>query len=129
VLTGNRKLRRRLFCLLYFAQGFPWGFTTVCLFSLYMRLSWTGAAACQFTLYMAISNGGYALGAGLNRLNSWIAGWVDFELATHHFYYVAAFMATIPLLTLPFINPADVEKRKEKEMLVEIAPSSSSPEG
>ena len=106
-----------------------YAFTTVCLFSLYMKLSWTGAAACQFTLYMAISNGGYALGAGLNRLNSWITGWVDFELATHHFYYVAAFMAMIPLITLPFINPADVEKRKDKERLVEIARSSSAPEG
>ena len=31
VLTGNRRLRRLLFCLLYFAQGFPWGFTSVAL--------------------------------------------------------------------------------------------------
>ena len=30
-LSGNRNLRRWLFCLLYFAQGFPWGFTTVAL--------------------------------------------------------------------------------------------------
>lgn len=31
VLTGNRYLRRALFCLLYFAQGMPWGFATVAL--------------------------------------------------------------------------------------------------
>ena len=37
--------------------------------------------------------------------------------------------ASIPLLTLPWITPVDVDRRKDKERLVEIAPSSSSPEG
>jgi PAT family beta-lactamase induction signal transducer AmpG len=114
-----------------------YAFVTVCLFSLFMKISWTGAAACQFTLYMAMSNVGFVLGSGLNRLNSWIQTWADagfsflggVELATHHFYYVAAIIALTPIVFMPLVKPRDVERRREKEMLVEIAPSSSSPEG
>ncbi|HIN79747.1 MAG TPA: MFS transporter, partial [Planctomycetes bacterium] len=32
-LSGSRSLRTTLLCLLYFAQGFPWGFATVALLS------------------------------------------------------------------------------------------------
>ena len=114
-----------------------YAFVTVCLFSLFMKISWTAAAACQFTLYMAMSNVGFVLGSGLNRLNSWIRIWTDagfsslggVELATHHFYYVAAVLALIPLVFMPLVKPADVERRKKKERLVDIAPSSSAPEG
>lgn len=132
-----------------FVQGFGWGaerfsstqgtlaFTTVSLFSLYMKISWTGAAACQFTLYMALGNGSCALGAGLNRLNSWIDFWAhagvgfleDIELAPPDFYLVAAFMALVPLATLPFIDVKNMEERKQNDMLVAIPPSSSALEG
>jgi PAT family beta-lactamase induction signal transducer AmpG len=114
-----------------------YAFVTVSMFSLFMRLSWTGAAACQFTLYMAMSNVGFVLGSGLNRLNSWIEIWAaagvssvaGIELATHHFYLVAAGVALAPLVVLPMVKPGEVDRRKKEERLVTIAPSSSSPEG
>ncbi len=53
----------------------------------------------------------------------------DIQLSASHCYLVAAFMAALPLLALPFIDVEDVAKRKQKERLVEIPTSSSAPEG
>ncbi len=107
-------------------------FTTVSLFSLYMKISWTGAAASQFTLYMAMSNVGHALGAGLNRLNSWIELWAGnfgflegITLAEPDFYLVAGVVSLFPLVFLVFLDPDSVVRRK----IDPGALSSSSPEG
>lgn len=114
-------------------EGFPawlllpcfkgcFAFTTVSLFSLYMKISWTSAAATQFTLYMAINNMGHAVGAQLNKLNSWI----DPEVATlsdSGFYLLAGCLALVPLAILPLLDPDSVERRSQATS----APGSSSP--
>ncbi|HIA28012.1 MAG TPA: MFS transporter [Planctomycetes bacterium] len=100
-------------------------FTTVSLFSLYMKISWTGAAATQFTLYMATSNMGHALGAQLNKLNDWIS-WIFPEAAgisDSGFYLLAGVLALLPLAILPLLDPDSIGRRKQ----LAPAPGSSSP--
>ena len=90
-------------------------FTTVCLFSLYMKVSWTTAAATQFTLYMALSNLGYAAGAKILT----VIDLMDLRLATADYYLFAACLYAMPLLLLIGLDPDGVERRKiaEREAL------------
>ena len=86
-------------------------FTTVSLFSLYMKMSWTRAAATQYTLYMAANNLGYAIGA---RLLTWIdVGGYGFDAAS--FYVLAGLSPVIPLLLIMTLDPDGVERRKIAE--------------
>jgi PAT family beta-lactamase induction signal transducer AmpG len=107
-------------------------FTTVSLFSLYMKISWTRAAATQFTLYMAMSNVGYALGAGLNRLDAWIDRWEEtfpflqgVTLVEPHYFVVAGALTLFPIVFLGFLDPDDIVQRK----ITVVPVSSSAPEG
>jgi PAT family beta-lactamase induction signal transducer AmpG len=90
-------------------------FTTVCLFSLYMKVSWTTAAATQFTLYMALSNLGYAAGAKILT----VIDLMELRLATADYYLFAACLYAVPLLLLIGLDPDGVERRKiaEREAL------------
>jgi len=107
-------------------------FTTVSLFSLYMKISWTRAAATQFTLYMAMTNVGYALGAGLNRFNDWINHWEGsftilqgITLVEADFYLVGGVVTLFPLTFLVFLDPDSIVQRK----ITPVPLSSSVPEG
>jgi PAT family beta-lactamase induction signal transducer AmpG len=90
-------------------------FTTVSLFSLYMKMSWTQAAATQFTLYMATNNLGYALGA---KLLSWF-DYLNVNLDTAQYYLLAGMVPLLPMLLLTQLDPAGVERKKlaEREAL------------
>ncbi len=83
-------------------------FTTVSMFSLYMKVSWTTAAATQFTLYMALSNLGYAFGA---QLNSWLP-LAGYELTFAQSYLVGGLLPLIPLILIFTFNPDGVEQHK-----------------
>ena len=86
-------------------------FTTVSLFSLYMKVSWTQAAATQYTLYMASSNLGYALGA---RLLAWTdIGGYGFDAAD--FYVIGGLTQMVSLSVLFILDPDSVERRKLAE--------------
>ena len=87
-------------------------FTTVCMFSFYMKVSWTAAAATQFTLYMAMSNIGYAFGAQLNRLLP-LAG---YELTFAESYLVAGLLPLIPLVLIFTFNPHGVDEHKRADL-------------
>jgi len=107
-------------------------FTTVSLFSLYMKISWTRAAATQFTLYMAMSNVGYALGARLNSLNTWIDRWEGsfailqgFTLVEADFYLITGVVTLFPLAFLFFLDPDSVARQK----ITPVPSSSNTPEG
>jgi len=78
-------------------------FTTVCLFSLYMKFCWTPAAATQFTLYMALNNIGYSIGA---KLNSWLPAW-GLSLSYEQFYLLGGVLPAVALLILLTIDPAE----------------------
>jgi PAT family beta-lactamase induction signal transducer AmpG len=71
-------------------------FTTVCLFSIYMKYCWTAAAATQFTLYMALNNIGYSIGA---KLNSWVPAW-GVALSYEQYYLLGAVLPVAALLLL-----------------------------
>ena len=86
-------------------------FTTVCLFSLFMKVCWTRAAATQFTLYMAMANLGYALGA---KSNSWISlTGLDWGLA--EFYLFGGTLPLLSVLLLRGLDPDSVEARRRAE--------------
>jgi PAT family beta-lactamase induction signal transducer AmpG len=86
-------------------------FTTVSLFSLWMKVSWTKAAATQFTLYMAMSNVGYAVGA---KLNAWIE-LAGFAPTLADFYLVGGILPLLPLIFLGGLDPDGVEARKRAD--------------
>ena len=86
-------------------------FTTVSLFSLYMKMSWTQAAATQFTVYMATNNLGYALGA---RLLTWLES-MDYGLNTADYYLLAGIALIIPIGLLTQLDPNGVERNKRAE--------------
>lgn len=80
-------------------------FTTVSLFSLYMKSCWTAAAATQFTLYMALSNIGYSIGT---QLNSWLPA-LGISLDYPDYYVLGGLLpafAFLVLLTVPRANAA-----------------------
>ncbi|MEJ2602725.1 MAG: MFS transporter [Gammaproteobacteria bacterium] len=90
-------------------------FTTVAMFSLYMKVSWTTAAATQFTLYMALGNLGYAIGAKL-------LAWLDlagYDLRLDQLYVLGGLMPLAALVLLIGLDPDGVERRKlaEREAL------------
>jgi PAT family beta-lactamase induction signal transducer AmpG len=91
-------------------RGFM-AFTTVSMFSLYMRVSWTTAAASQFTLYMAMTNLGYAFGA---QLNSWIP-LAGYELSLAKAYVLGGLLPLIPLVLLFTFDPNAVDKHKRED--------------
>lgn len=95
-------------------------FTTVSLFSLYMKMSWTQAAATQFTLYMATNNLGYALGA---RLLTWLES-MDYGLSTANYYLLAGIVPLIPIALLTQLDPNTVERKKRAEQAA-LAPSAA----
>lgn len=86
-------------------------FTTVSMFSLYMKVSWTAAAATQFTLYMAMSNLGYAFGA---QLNSWLPA-MGFELTFSQSYLFGGLLPLIPLMLIFTFNPDGVDQHKKAD--------------
>ena len=86
-------------------------FTTVSLFSLFMKVSWTRAAATQFTLYMAMGNVGYAFGA---KLNTWLEA-AGLTLTMADFYLVAGSLPLIAMAMLVGLDPDAVEARKLQE--------------
>lgn len=104
----------RNFVLLAIETGLAW--TTVSLFSLFMKISWTGAAATQFTLLMTVQNAGYALGPNFTRLG----------LGHEASYLLCGVLALVPLLFLPHLRPDGVvERRRAEEALVRPAPSTA----
>jgi len=86
-------------------------FTTVSMFSLFMRVSWTRAAATQFTLYMAMGNVAYATGA---KLNTWLelTGW---SVSFADLYVLGGLLPIIPLLLLSRLDPDGVVARRRAE--------------
>lgn len=90
-------------------------FSTVAMFSLYMKVSWTTAAATQFTLYMAMGNLGYAMGA---KLLTWL-DLAGYNLAMGQFYLIGGALPLMALLLLIGLDPDGVERRKiaEREAL------------
>jgi PAT family beta-lactamase induction signal transducer AmpG len=52
VLADNRRLRAGLFCLLYFCQGFPWGFATIALLAI---LSEAGHGKAETSTIVALA--------------------------------------------------------------------------
>jgi PAT family beta-lactamase induction signal transducer AmpG len=100
--------------------------------SMAMRISWTAAAATVFTTYMTLSNVSAIIGKTLvgvltNPPTVMDPGMVDPEYvapltwqnmlnidASSHIFLIAAALAVIPLILLPFIRPADVDRAKEK---------------
>ncbi len=86
-------------------------FTTVSMFSLFMKVSWTAAAASQFTLYMALGNLGYYVGAKL-------IGWLDlagYALDAVDFYVLGGLFPLLALMLLIGLDPDGVEQRKLAE--------------
>lgn len=86
-------------------------FTTVSMFSLFMRVSWTRAAATQFTLYMAMGNVAYAIGAKLNawvELTGWSPGFAGL-------YVFGGLLVIMPLVLLTGLDPDGVVARKRAE--------------
>jgi len=90
-------------------------FSTVAMFSLYMKVSWTAAAATQFTLYMAMGNLGYALGA---KLLTWL-DLAGYDLRLDELYMLGGIMPLLALALLIGLDPDGVERRKiaEREAL------------
>lgn len=86
-------------------------FTTVSMFSLFMKVCWTRAAATQFTLYMAMSNVGYALGA---KWNSWI-GLTGLDWGLAEFYLFGGALPLLSMLLLRGLDPDGIEARKQAE--------------
>lgn len=86
-------------------------FTTVCFFSLYMKISWTSAAASQFTIYMALNNVGYTIGNQLNKINSWFR----WSLSDANFYVLGGVVALVPIVGLLFLRPDTIAERKIAE--------------
>ena len=84
-------------------------FTTVSLFSLYMKISWTGAAATQFTLFMTLSNLGTAIGPFLTR----------FGLGDQASYLLCAGLALVPIPFLVLLKPETVVRRRDMELQAE----------
>ena len=78
-------------------------FTTVSLFSLYMKSCWTASAATQFTLYMALTNIGYTLGT---KLNSWLPA-LGFSLDYPAYYVLAGLLPLLAMLFLATIPGVD----------------------
>ena len=76
--------------------------TSVSLFAFFMKISWTTAAATQFTMYMTILNIGFAGGPLLTRLG------LDYTDT----YLLCAALAIVPVVFLPLLNPASVDRRK-----------------
>ena len=87
-------------------------FTTVSMFTLFVKVSWTTAAATQFTLYMAMSNLGHAAGA---KVNSWFAG---YGLTNADFFMLAGLTQLLPMLMLIVLDPDSVAARREAEEAV-----------
>lgn len=94
-------------------------FTTVAMFSLYMKVSWTTAAATQFTLYMALGNLGYAIGA---KLLTWL-DLAGYNLALSELYLLGGLLPLAALTLLIGLDPDGVERRKiaEREALAASA--------
>lgn len=90
-------------------------FSTVAMFSLYMKVSWTTAAATQFTIYMAMGNLGFALGA---KLLTWL-DLAGYDLALDQLYLLGGALPLLALLLLIGLDPDGVERRKiaEREAL------------
>jgi hypothetical protein len=98
--------------------------------SMAMRISWTAAAATVFTTYMTLSNVSAIIGKTLvgvltNPPTVMDPGMVDPEYvapltwqnmlnidASSHIFLIAAALAVIPLILLPLIRPADVDRAK-----------------
>ena len=84
--------------------------------SMGMRLSWTKSAATMFTVYMTVSNIGHVIGnmaTGLrdpDRLN------LSYEVT----FWIAGISMFIPLLLLPLVRPAQVDRLKEQEQEASI---------
>ncbi|MGB5165978.1 MAG: MFS transporter [Woeseiaceae bacterium] len=92
-------------------------FSTVALFSLFVKVSWTTAAATQYTLYMAISNVGYALGA---KSNKWL-GQFGYEPSIEHFFIFAGVVLVLPMLLLFGLDPNAVAAKRRAEDAAELA--------
>ncbi len=90
-------------------------FSTVAMFSLYMKVSWTTAAATQFTMYMAMGNLGFALGA---KLLTWL-DLAGYDLRLDQLYLLGGLLPLVALVLLIGLDPDGVERRKiaEREAL------------
>lgn len=90
-------------------------FSTVAMFSLYMKVSWTAAAATQFTMYMAMGNLGFALGA---KLLTWL-DLAGYDLRLDQLYLLGGLLPLVALVLLFGLDPDGVERRKiaEREAL------------
>ena len=79
--------------------------------SMGMRITWTKAAATMFTIYMTVSNVGHVLG------NKWVGTLrEDWGLTYEQTFLVAALVTWLPLVLLPFVNPEQVDQRKDRPM-------------
>jgi PAT family beta-lactamase induction signal transducer AmpG len=116
---------------LIFAPGLI-GIGSVAFLAMAMRISWTAAAATVFTAYMTLSNVSAILGKKMMALITDAPTFMDVRLvdvnyvppltwdnilnlsASSQIFYLAALAAFAPLLILPFVRPADVDRAKEK---------------
>jgi len=88
--------------------------TTVCMFSLYIKVSWTTAAASQFTLYMAMNNLGYWFGATLITATEG----ASFPASLADYYLLGGLLPLIPLLLLFTFNPQQEVRAQESKMVL-----------
>ena len=78
--------------------------------SMGMRLSWTQSAATMFTIYMTVSNIGHVVGNAAAGLPERL------DLSYQDTFWIAGLTMFLPLLLLPMVRPAEVDRLKDLEL-------------
>ena len=95
------------FTILYLiAAPALWAVVGVSFLSFSMRITWTRSAATIFTTYMTLSNVGHVIG-------NWMAGPVREFFSYEHSFLVSGLMIVVPILLLPLVRPAQVDRARE----------------
>ena len=85
-----------------------WAVVGVSFLSFSMRITWTRSAATIFTTYMTLSNVGHVIG-------NWMAGPVREVFSYEHTYLASGLMIIVPILLLPLVRPAQVDRARRRD--------------
>ncbi len=100
VLSTNARLRASVLCLLYFCQGFPWGFATIALVA---TLSAAGHAKADTATIVALA------------IPPWTFNFFWAPLIDSFYFLITGLTVVLPMFLLITLDPDGVAARRQAD--------------